>query len=60
MTESFRRAGIEQIVEEGPSWIELEIETPRGPVTFANQGESLVGFGSFMKMTGPFYDYLVS
>ncbi len=46
MTESFRRAGIEQIVEEGPSWIELEIETPKGPVTFANQGESLVGFGS--------------
>ncbi len=60
MTRMLEEVGIDQVVEEGDSWMELTISTPRGPVTFANEGESMAGLGAFFKMTGLFFRYLAS
>ncbi|MEM7409621.1 MAG: VOC family protein [Myxococcota bacterium] len=58
MNTLFGSLGIEQVVEEGPSWIALTLDTPKGPVVFENPGESLVGLSSVLRMARLFLRYL--
>ena len=58
MNELFARVGIDQAVEEGPSWIALELATPKGRVVYENEGESFVGAGSLWRMARLYLRYL--
>jgi len=45
----FQNIGIKQTVEEGDSWIALDIATPKGRVTFENPGESFAGASAMLR-----------
>ena len=48
----FGALGINQCVEEGPSWVGVELSTPNGTVVYENAGEDFVGIGAMLRMAG--------
>lgn len=60
MNRVFEQVGIDQVVEEGPSWISLTLSTPNGPVVYENEGESFAGAGALWRMTTLYLSYLAS
>ena len=56
----FDSLGIDQQVDTGPATIAVDLDTPKGPVTFEGPGFSFEGVGRFARLMGLYIRYRLS
>ena len=58
LNELFAALGINLTVAPGPSWIAVELETPKGTVKFENEGTELSGLAGYLRMARLYLQHL--